>query len=168
MIVRRGEFLTFGGFDEDYFMYFEDVDLCWRYWLYGKGVAYVPASVVYHKFGGTGSSSRHSALRVFYGTRNSLLNMTKNYGARSLLFAFPLTLLYHLLKTLYFVMSLQGGAALAMIKAHNSFIGLLPRALDKRRAVQRRRTIGDRVLFDRFLIDPLSRTLREFLRLLRT
>ena len=168
MIVRREEFLTFGGFDVDYFMYFEDVDLCWRYWLCGKDVAYVPASVVYHKFGGTANSSRHSSLRVFYGTRNSLLNMTKNYGARTLLFAFPLTLLYHLLKTLYFVASLRGGAALAMIKAHSSFVRLLPGALDKRRAIQKLRRIGDRVLFDRCLIDPLSSTLREFLRLLRT
>jgi hypothetical protein len=93
--------------------------------------------------------------------------MTKNYGARTLLFAFFFTLLYHLLKTLYFAVGLHGGAAVAMIKAHGSFFRLLPRALDKRRAIQKRRRIGDRVLFDRCLIDPLSSTLREFLRLVR-
>lgn len=167
MIVRREEFLGFGGFDEDYFMYFEDVDLCWRYWLYGKTVAYVPASVVYHKFGGTGGSLRHGSLRVFCGTRNSLLNMTKNYEVCTLLFAFPLTLLYHLVKIFYFVVSLQDEAARAMIKGYRSFFRLLPKTLAKRRAVQARRRIPDRTLFDRSLINSLSSTFREFFRLLR-
>ena len=33
MLVRRDAFLDAGGFDEDYFAYFEDVDLGWRLWL---------------------------------------------------------------------------------------------------------------------------------------
>jgi GT2 family glycosyltransferase len=41
MMVRREEFLSLGGFDPLYFMYFEDVDLCWRYWLAGYRVLYV-------------------------------------------------------------------------------------------------------------------------------
>lgn len=40
-----------GGFDESYFMYFEDVDLCWRAHRAGWTVAYVPAAVVTHAQG---------------------------------------------------------------------------------------------------------------------
>jgi len=61
MMVRREEFLNFGGFDEEYFMYLEeDVDLCWRYWLYGKKVVCVHASIIYHEFGGTSGTYRHA------------------------------------------------------------------------------------------------------------
>jgi GT2 family glycosyltransferase len=42
LMVRRKEFIQLKGFDEMYFMYFEDVDLCWRYWLAGYKVIYVP------------------------------------------------------------------------------------------------------------------------------
>ena len=40
-----------GGFDESYFMYLEDVDLCWRAHRAGWAVAYVPGSVVTHQQG---------------------------------------------------------------------------------------------------------------------
>jgi hypothetical protein len=95
MMVRRAEFLNFGGFDEDYFMYFEDVDLCWRYWLYGKKVVYVPSSIIYHAFGGTSGKCRHAPLRVFCGTRNSLFNIVKNYETHHIAFPLFFSFLHH-------------------------------------------------------------------------
>ena len=35
MLVRRSMFLELGGFDETFFMEWEDLDLCWRAWLRG-------------------------------------------------------------------------------------------------------------------------------------
>ena len=35
MLVRRSLFLELGGFDETFFMEWEDLDLCWRAWLRG-------------------------------------------------------------------------------------------------------------------------------------
>jgi N-acetylglucosaminyl-diphospho-decaprenol L-rhamnosyltransferase len=37
-----------GGFDESFFMYVEDLDLCWRAHRAGWAVAYVPAAEVTH------------------------------------------------------------------------------------------------------------------------
>jgi N-acetylglucosaminyl-diphospho-decaprenol L-rhamnosyltransferase len=48
MLVRRKAFEELGGFDEAYFMYAEDVDICWRAHQAGWGVAYVPTASVTH------------------------------------------------------------------------------------------------------------------------
>ncbi|MGD0321697.1 MAG: glycosyltransferase family 2 protein [Acidimicrobiales bacterium] len=56
-LARRRALRELGGFDEAYFMYAEDVDLCWRARQAGWGVAYVPEAVVTHLQGL--STSRH-------------------------------------------------------------------------------------------------------------
>jgi len=50
-MARRRALEELGGFDESYFMYFEDVDLCWRAHRAGWTVAYVPTAVVVHQQG---------------------------------------------------------------------------------------------------------------------
>jgi N-acetylglucosaminyl-diphospho-decaprenol L-rhamnosyltransferase len=47
-MVRRRAMEELGGFDEGYFMYVEDLDLCWRAHRAGWRVAYVPAAAVTH------------------------------------------------------------------------------------------------------------------------
>jgi len=47
-MVRRGAFEELGGFDESFFMYAEDLDLCWRAGRSGWGVAFVPKAKVTH------------------------------------------------------------------------------------------------------------------------
>jgi N-acetylglucosaminyl-diphospho-decaprenol L-rhamnosyltransferase len=56
-LVRRRAFEAVGGFDERYFMYVEDVDLCWRLREAGWSVRYEPAAEVVHRQGL--STSRH-------------------------------------------------------------------------------------------------------------
>ena len=48
MAVRRDAFLRAGGFDADYFAYYEDVDLGWRLNLAGERVVYAPDASVRH------------------------------------------------------------------------------------------------------------------------
>jgi N-acetylglucosaminyl-diphospho-decaprenol L-rhamnosyltransferase len=48
MFWRRAVFEELGGFDEAYFMYGEDVDICWRAHRAGWGVGYVPGATVTH------------------------------------------------------------------------------------------------------------------------
>ena len=45
LLIRRD---GFAGFDERYFMYFEDIDLCRRAKAAGKKVVYIPSALVYH------------------------------------------------------------------------------------------------------------------------
>jgi GT2 family glycosyltransferase len=72
MLVRRDRFLELGGFDETFFMDWEDLDLCWRAWLHGWPTVYVPDACLRHKVGAVTSaevaprreaSSHHNILR---------------------------------------------------------------------------------------------------------
>lgn len=50
-LVRRRAWEAVGGFDRAYFMYMEDVDLCWRLGRAGWSVSYEPAAEVMHTQG---------------------------------------------------------------------------------------------------------------------
>ena len=91
MFVRSDTWREVGGFDERYFMFYEDVDLGWRLNLLGHRVRYVPESVAYH---------RHHASMKGYGPwrehflleRNALFTMYKNFGDEALARALPASL----------------------------------------------------------------------------
>ncbi|MEE2887978.1 MAG: glycosyltransferase family 2 protein [Planctomycetota bacterium] len=51
-LLRSSTIREVGGFDETFFMYSEDVDLCWRMRLAGKQVMYAPLAVVHHDWFG--------------------------------------------------------------------------------------------------------------------
>ncbi|MBD0330081.1 MAG: glycosyltransferase family 2 protein [Thermoleophilia bacterium] len=57
MLVRREELLRLGGFDETFFLEFEEIDLCWRAWLAGLETVYVPHARVRHRVGAVTSSA---------------------------------------------------------------------------------------------------------------
>ena len=83
MIMRTETFRRVGGFDERYFMFFEDVDLGWRLWLLGHKVRYVPDSLVFHRHHGT--MARFAAWREHYLLeRNALFTIYKNYDDQNL------------------------------------------------------------------------------------
>jgi GT2 family glycosyltransferase len=83
MLIRKDVFAEAGGFDDDYFAYFEDVDLGWRLWILGYEVVFAPSAVAYHKrFGTLGryGGSRH----LFLCERNALFTIYKNYSDENL------------------------------------------------------------------------------------
>jgi N-acetylglucosaminyl-diphospho-decaprenol L-rhamnosyltransferase len=53
MAIRREAFESVGGFDERFFFFVEDVDLCKRLWDAGWEVWFDPRSVVVHQWGGS-------------------------------------------------------------------------------------------------------------------
>jgi len=88
MVLRRDLFEAVGGFDERYFMFFEDVDLGWRLWLLGYRVRYVPASKAFHRH--HASMSGIGAWREqFLLERNALMTLYKNYDDDNLTAMLP-------------------------------------------------------------------------------
>lgn len=83
MLIRRDVFLEVGGFDDDYFMFFEDVDLGWRLWLLGYRVVFVPEAVIYHRHHGS-AGKLTSYRRYFLYERNALWTIIKNYDQANL------------------------------------------------------------------------------------
>ncbi len=77
-LVRRAAFDVVGGFDEAYFMYVEDVDLCWRMALAGWRVGYEPGGRVVHALGG---SSRMVPYRMIAEHHRSLLRFVSKSTA---------------------------------------------------------------------------------------
>ena len=78
VLVRRTAFEMVGGFDEAYFMYVEDVDLCWRLGQAGWRIGYEPAGRVVHALGG---SSRLVPYRMIAEHHRSLLRFVSKSSA---------------------------------------------------------------------------------------
>jgi len=85
LLVRRSAFEALGGFDERYFMYVEDVDLCWRLREAGWRVGYEPGGRVVHTIG---ASSELAPYRMILAHHRSLFR----FAARSCLGARRATL----------------------------------------------------------------------------
>jgi N-acetylglucosaminyl-diphospho-decaprenol L-rhamnosyltransferase len=77
LLVRRSAFEQIGGFDDRFFMYFEDVDLGERLGLAGWKVLYVPTATVAHA-GGTSTRS-HSAAMLKAHHKSAYLYLAKRY-----------------------------------------------------------------------------------------
>ena len=67
VMLRRSVLEELGGFDERFFMYCEDTDLCKRVWDLGREIRYEPDARVMHV--GGGSASRASLLPVLATSR---------------------------------------------------------------------------------------------------
>ncbi|MEM8711169.1 MAG: glycosyltransferase, partial [Planctomycetota bacterium] len=88
MAMRASVFRGLGGFDEDFFAYYEDLDLGWRAWVAGYSVHYVPTAVCEHHHSHT--SRRFAPERVRRMViRNSLLACLKNYDDANLAKVLP-------------------------------------------------------------------------------
>lgn len=92
MMVDRQIFLDVGGFDEDYFIYYEDLDLGWRLWIMGYQVAFAPEAIANHRHHGTMDSFSNHRKQVLF-KRNSLYTIIKNYDDRNLGRVLPAVLL---------------------------------------------------------------------------
>jgi GT2 family glycosyltransferase len=93
MLARRDALTKVTGFDERYFLYWEDADLCRRLRSAGYHVRYVPGATAIHRVGHSSKTARAAAIRAFhdsaylyYVTHNAPGALhPKRYVARALL-----------------------------------------------------------------------------------
>jgi len=79
LLVRRDAFVEAGGFDENYFLYFEDIDVCYRIGQEGWKVKVLPRVRIYHE---GGASTAALSLRSRYYYRQSQLYFYRKYNSR--------------------------------------------------------------------------------------
>lgn len=72
LFVRRDNFFEVNGFDENFFMYFEDMDFCTRIRSKGKKIAYFPKYSVVH-FSGKSNSSRSLQKKYYFQSQGYYL-----------------------------------------------------------------------------------------------
>ncbi|GAB2685770.1 glycosyltransferase [Thalassiella azotivora] len=88
MLMPARLFREVGGFDERFFMFYEDVDLGWRLNLLGHRVRYEPRSIAYHRHHAT-MNKFGSYRETYLLERNALLSMYKNYSDETLARVLP-------------------------------------------------------------------------------
>ena len=77
MLIHKKIFDILEGFDEKFYVSFEDVDLGWRAWMIGYKVVLTPKSIVYH-VGGQTIKSKKSEI-AFHGFKNQLTMKITNF-----------------------------------------------------------------------------------------
>ncbi len=141
-LIRRDLFEALGGFDDDFFMVYEDVDLSYRARLLGARCVYAPAAVARHA--GSATIGAVSARQVFYGQRNLEWTWIKNTPARLLWRSWPGHVAYDLAGALSYA---RQGHLGAWTRGKLAALAGLPRMLRKRRAVQRARRVDPDALW---------------------
>jgi GT2 family glycosyltransferase len=66
MLARRDALAIVKGFDERYFLYWEDADLCRRLRTHGYHVRFVPGATAIHRVGQSSRTAKRASLRAFH------------------------------------------------------------------------------------------------------
>ena len=135
-LFRRQVFLDAGGFDERFFMYHEDVDLGWRFWLLGYRVLTAPSARALHHFGGTTRAEKSLSWRERLGERHNIRALIKNYETDSLRRA-----LWQLLR-----LRQRPSRKLAQLGNFGWNLWWLVDTMGQRRRIQQRRQVSDQEL----------------------
>ncbi|MGA2660406.1 MAG: glycosyltransferase [Verrucomicrobiota bacterium] len=174
LLIEREWFRKLGGFDDQFFMYADEYDLCWRLWVAGGTVILAPSAEVHHRGavavnprgGERVLEARTSDTKRYYANRNNLLVLLKN-SQHLLLALVPLQLL--LLGTEALFMWAWTGRWSHIRRAYGEALAdcwrLRPHILAERRRLRSLRRHGDFWML-RFLRGRLNRwrELRRFRR----
>jgi GT2 family glycosyltransferase len=151
-----------GVYDEDFFAYFEDIDLCWRSWLYGYKVIYVPTSVVYHKLGG--SWGRTNPEKAFLCQRNRIVSILKNFELRNILTGLLGSVIYDFTRVIESTLKKRVYIDWIIFEGYIDVMFNLSCVLQKRKTVQSGRILTDKELYSMGLIASFRDGFHEFMR----
>lgn len=98
-LYRRQMLDEIGYFDEDFFAYYEDVDLAWRAQHAGWRCVYQPTAQVYHWHSATASQAM--PFKTFLLGRNKVWTILKNYPWPAIMWTWPLILGYDSVAIIY-------------------------------------------------------------------
>jgi len=132
MMVRRAEFLDLGGFYEPIFMYGEETDYCLR--VSGR-IVFHPESAIRHEHGHAAGPPR-SAIRLYWGSRNRLVNAARHLPAATLAKSVLASAAFDLLTLLQ---QRNGKAVRAVARGWWDGVRAMPRERGARPAQERRR-----------------------------
>jgi GT2 family glycosyltransferase len=170
--LRKSMLDEIGGFDEDFFCYFEDLDLGVRGQLAGWKCWYVPTTRVRHRKSST--AGNYSVFKAYHVERNRLYCLWK-WMPRFLVFVAPLFTLNRYALQGYAAHTRQGLSAdfmkeysllrlfVLLIQARVAALWRLPRMLGKRRRIRDMRKITVREwygLISRFKLDAIELALK--------
>jgi len=143
-LIRKDLFDILGGFDKDFFVSHEDVDLSYRARLLGYKCLYVPEAVVMHA--GSSTLGRRSFGAVFHAQRNLEWLYLKNTPWPLLVWTFPGHLFYVSVAAGYFCLT---GLCRPFFSGKWAALRGIRQAFQKRLIVQRSRKVTSRAIWTR-------------------
>ncbi|MHC5212749.1 MAG: glycosyltransferase family 2 protein [Planctomycetota bacterium] len=148
LLLDREAVQEAGGWDEAFFILFEDHDLSYRLRARGGRLRRVPGAIVLHREGTAGLSFRpgaptYPARRALLHARNRPYLVLKNYSWPAIFASFPGRCAYALV---YLVFAAKRGVLGSYLRGRWELLGLLPRAMRLRRLLAGRRVVSDHEL----------------------
>jgi GT2 family glycosyltransferase len=147
-LYRVGMLEHVGLLDENFFAYYEDVDLSFRAQLAGWKVAYVPEARAYHAIGAT--SGKMPGFTTYQTLKNLPMLLIKNVPRRYFL---RVALRYELVQALFIGRAIISGRGWPAIKGKFMSTWLLPSSLRKRRQIQKTRQVSDEYIWSMLIHD---------------
>lgn len=136
-LYRASMIKDIGLFDEDFFAYYEDVDLSFRAQLAGWKILYAPKAEAYHEHGST--SGKVKGFTTYQTFKNFPLLFWKNVPMR----LFPgMFLRFNIAYVSIYVSSLLGGRGWPATKGFLRMLTLLPKKLVERHKIQISRKVS--------------------------
>lgn len=124
-------------FDEDFFAYKEDVDICWRANIYGWHGKFNSDAIAFHYRGWKpGKRDKVSEFVRYHSIKNRYLMLLKNDFLRNVMIDFPRIFINDLAVFIYLI--LREPKAL---KAYLTVLKLLPKMFKKRRIIMKNKKI---------------------------
>jgi GT2 family glycosyltransferase len=147
-----------GLFDEDFFAYYEDVDLSFRAQLAGWKVRYVPSAVAYHQIGAT--SSKIKGFTTYQTIKNLPQLLWKNVPWSILIRVWPRLVLAF---SFFVARALLRFQIIAVVKGFTVGGFLWFKKLPERRRIQKSRTVSDEYVWSMLVHDlpPNAHNLRR-------
>lgn len=141
-LYKREVFESIGFFDEDFFAYYEDIDISLRSQLSGFKCYYNPRAVCYHKRGAT--SPYHSGWQTKQCEKNLIALRIKNYPASIYLMLSPFFLVGRIKRFLGFIRHQPLRIFQSAVTGY--FLGLLqiPKSLKKRKQIQKLKKVNNK------------------------
>ena len=102
--IRSDLWNKLGGFDSKYFVYMEEMDLCWRAQLLGYRVVVNPLSTLYHPAIGATTGKLAYAKKRYFMERNTQRTLTKNYATTTIFKILPLYFALLLTESIFFLL----------------------------------------------------------------
>lgn len=155
MLFKKKVFEEAGMFDEKFYIYKDDLDLCWRMKLLGYKTVTNLRSVICHMSGvtqgggstGKGTKIYHTTSRKrYFGERNTFRMLLKNYSAGSLFKVLPVYFLIIFAESVFFILMGQFKAPLIYLRAFWWNMQNLQDTLRERRKIQEKRKVPDSII----------------------
>jgi GT2 family glycosyltransferase len=142
LFFQKQLYIDSKGFDNDFFMYFEECDWFWRLQLLGKKIYQDENLFIYHD--GIGMQKHKNPYPYFlWRNQNTLQMLLKNYSLISLILVLPIYLIQNTAEFIVFILFLKPKIAFTYIEGWIFNIRKLSRTLKKREWIQRHRVVSD-------------------------